>query len=156
MKVSGTYQQLKLSRRQSFNTKNQHRGLKSNASFAFAVNLTKSNIQHIQKLFLHVQNGSICVSFFFFHEPNTACCVEMSGLSLSRHQAVEVTPQQLREEEIMPVCIPVHAHVCVCVCVFYKKQRLCIVISNWVNVASCVCIHGCHGIEDLSFNPRTH
>lgn len=81
------------------------------------------------------------------HVPNTACCAEMSGPSLSRHQAMEVTPQQLREEEITPVCV--------CVCVFSKKQRLCIVISNWVNVADCVCIQGCHGLAGFSFNLHT-
>lgn len=42
---------------------------------------------------------------------------------------------------------------CVCLCVFFKKQRLCIVISNWVNVADCVCIQGCHGLAGFSFNP---
>lgn len=46
--------------------------------------------------------------------------------------------------------------VCMCVCLFLKKHRLCIVISNWVNVAGCVCIQGCHSLMGFSFNPRTH
>lgn len=46
-------------------------------------------------------------------------------------------------------------YACVCLCVFSKKQRLCIVISNWVNVADCVCIQGCHGLAGFSFNPHT-
>lgn len=82
------------------------------------------------------------------HGPNTAYCAEMSGLSLSSQPAVEVTPQQLREEEIMSVCIYV--------CVFSLKKikhRLCIVISNWVNAADCVCIHGLSG---FNFNPYAH
>ena len=29
-------------------------------------------------------------------------------------------------------------------------------ISNWVNVADCVCIQGCHGLAGFSFNPHTH
>lgn len=46
-------------------------------------------------------------------------------------------------------------YVCVCVGFFFrgKKGRLCIVISNWVNIADCVCIQGCHGLAGFSFNP---
>ena len=54
------------------------------------------------------------------------------------------------------VCVCVCVCMCVCVCVFKKKSRSCIVISNWVNVADCVCIQGCHGLAGFSFNPHTH